>query len=102
MRVQQVVIEFILNHVDQIFNNGAPGSLENDGNGSSWILPTSPSSFLAIIMAPKDKLGWPFLTLSVGTVCMLITACVPVYGDCACVCVCSKDVVCFQVAVACF
>ncbi|XP_008580304.1 PREDICTED: rho GTPase-activating protein 31 [Galeopterus variegatus] len=30
VRVQQVVIEFILNHVDQIFNNGAPGSLEND------------------------------------------------------------------------
>ncbi|XP_037381398.1 rho GTPase-activating protein 31 [Talpa occidentalis] len=32
VRVQQVVIEFILNHVDQIFNSGAPGSLENDGN----------------------------------------------------------------------
>lgn len=32
VRVQQVVIEFILNHVDQIFNNGAPGSLENDEN----------------------------------------------------------------------
>lgn len=32
VRVQQVVIEFILNHVDQIFNNGAPGSLENDAN----------------------------------------------------------------------
>lgn len=32
VRVQQVVIEFILNHVDQIFNNGAPGSLENEEN----------------------------------------------------------------------
>uniref|UniRef100_A0A2I3TMS4 Rho GTPase activating protein 31 n=1 Tax=Pan troglodytes TaxID=9598 RepID=A0A2I3TMS4_PANTR len=32
VRVQQVVIEFILNHVDQIFNNGAPGSLEHDEN----------------------------------------------------------------------
>lgn len=32
VRVQQVVIEFILNHVDQIFNNGAPGPLENDEN----------------------------------------------------------------------
>ncbi|XP_047420140.1 rho GTPase-activating protein 31 [Sciurus carolinensis] len=32
VRVQQVVIEFILNHVDQIFSNGAPGSLENDEN----------------------------------------------------------------------
>ncbi|XP_014684527.2 rho GTPase-activating protein 31 [Equus asinus] len=32
VRVQQVVIEFILNHVDQIFNNGAPSSLENDEN----------------------------------------------------------------------
>ncbi|KAG8521999.1 Rho GTPase-activating protein 31, partial [Galemys pyrenaicus] len=32
VRVQQVVIEFILNHVDQIFNSGAPGSLENDEN----------------------------------------------------------------------
>ncbi|ELV11120.1 Rho GTPase-activating protein 31 [Tupaia chinensis] len=32
VRVQQVVIEFILNHVDQIFNNSAPGSLENDEN----------------------------------------------------------------------
>ncbi|XP_066097410.1 rho GTPase-activating protein 31 [Saccopteryx bilineata] len=32
VRVQQVVIEFILNHVDQIFNNGAPRSLENDEN----------------------------------------------------------------------
>ncbi|KAM7133736.1 rho GTPase-activating protein 31 [Molossus nigricans] len=32
VRVQQVVVEFILNHVDQIFNNGAPGSLENDEN----------------------------------------------------------------------
>ncbi|XP_069886256.1 rho GTPase-activating protein 31 isoform X1 [Dipodomys merriami] len=30
VRVQQVVIEFILNHVDQIFNNGAPGPLENN------------------------------------------------------------------------
>ncbi|XP_076974356.1 rho GTPase-activating protein 31 isoform X2 [Tamandua tetradactyla] len=30
VRVQQVVIEFILNHVDQIFNNGASGSLENN------------------------------------------------------------------------
>ena len=36
VRVQQVVIEFILNHVDQIFNNGTPGSLENNGNGSVW------------------------------------------------------------------
>ncbi|KAM6223126.1 rho GTPase-activating protein 31 [Rhynchocyon petersi] len=32
VRVQQVVIEFILNHVDQIFNNSAPRSLENDDN----------------------------------------------------------------------
>ncbi|KAK2091795.1 Rho GTPase-activating protein 31 [Saguinus oedipus] len=32
VRVQQVVIEFILNHVDQIFNSGAPGSLENDAD----------------------------------------------------------------------
>nr|XP_012636040.1 rho GTPase-activating protein 31 [Microcebus murinus] len=32
VRVQQVVIEFILNHVDQIFNNGAPGALENNEN----------------------------------------------------------------------
>lgn len=32
VRVQQVVIEFILNHVDQIFNNGSPGSLDNDEN----------------------------------------------------------------------
>uniref|UniRef100_A0A8C3WVL6 Rho GTPase activating protein 31 n=1 Tax=Catagonus wagneri TaxID=51154 RepID=A0A8C3WVL6_9CETA len=32
VRVQQVVIEFILNHVDQIFNNGSPESLENDEN----------------------------------------------------------------------
>ncbi|XP_036300672.1 rho GTPase-activating protein 31 [Pipistrellus kuhlii] len=32
VRVQQVVIEFILNHVDQIFNNGAPGPLENEEN----------------------------------------------------------------------
>ncbi|KAK2495616.1 hypothetical protein MC885_014339 [Smutsia gigantea] len=30
VRVQQVVIEFILNHVDQIFNNSAPGPLEDD------------------------------------------------------------------------
>lgn len=43
VRVQQVVIEFILNHVDQIFNNGAPSSLENDGNGSSWHTPHQPS-----------------------------------------------------------
>ncbi|XP_004577939.2 rho GTPase-activating protein 31 [Ochotona princeps] len=32
VRVQQVVIEFILNHVDQIFNSGAAGSLQNDEN----------------------------------------------------------------------
>lgn len=32
VRVQQVVIEFILNHVDQIFNSGAPSSVENDEN----------------------------------------------------------------------
>ncbi|XP_045641083.1 LOW QUALITY PROTEIN: rho GTPase-activating protein 31 [Ursus americanus] len=32
VRVQQVVIEFILNHVDQIFNNGTPASLENNEN----------------------------------------------------------------------
>ncbi|XP_007942055.1 rho GTPase-activating protein 31 [Orycteropus afer afer] len=32
VRVQQVVIEFILNHVDQIFNNNAAGSLENNEN----------------------------------------------------------------------
>ncbi|XP_004675252.1 PREDICTED: rho GTPase-activating protein 31 [Condylura cristata] len=32
VRVQQVVIEFILNHVDQIFNSGASGSLENEEN----------------------------------------------------------------------
>ncbi|XP_071471411.1 rho GTPase-activating protein 31 isoform X2 [Marmota flaviventris] len=32
VRVQQVVIEFILNHVDQIFSNDAPASLENDEN----------------------------------------------------------------------
>lgn len=32
VRVQQVVIEFILNHVNQIFNSGAPGSLEDDEN----------------------------------------------------------------------
>uniref|UniRef100_A0A8C6QHE6 Rho GTPase activating protein 31 n=1 Tax=Nannospalax galili TaxID=1026970 RepID=A0A8C6QHE6_NANGA len=32
VRVQQVVIEFILNHVDQIFNNGAPGTLQQDEN----------------------------------------------------------------------
>uniref|UniRef100_A0A8C0WB06 Rho-GAP domain-containing protein n=1 Tax=Castor canadensis TaxID=51338 RepID=A0A8C0WB06_CASCN len=30
VRVQQVVIEFILNHVDEIFNNGTPGTLENN------------------------------------------------------------------------
>ncbi|KAM4887861.1 rho GTPase-activating protein 31 [Thomomys bottae] len=30
VRVQQVVIEFILNHVDQIFNNGASQPLENN------------------------------------------------------------------------
>lgn len=39
VRVQQVVIEFILNHVDQIFNSGAPGSLQNDGTDSSWCIP---------------------------------------------------------------
>lgn len=32
VRVQQVVIEFILNHVDQIFNSGAPGALQQDEN----------------------------------------------------------------------
>lgn len=32
VRVQQVVIEFILNHVDQIFNSNAPASLENNEN----------------------------------------------------------------------
>ncbi|KAI5948527.1 Rho GTPase-activating protein 31 [Manis javanica] len=32
VRVQQVVIEFILNHVNQIFNNSAPSPLENDEN----------------------------------------------------------------------
>ncbi|XP_059019983.1 rho GTPase-activating protein 31 [Mustela lutreola] len=32
VRVQQVVIEFILNHVDQIFNNGTPASLEHNEN----------------------------------------------------------------------
>lgn len=32
VRVQQVVIEFILNHVEQIFNGGAPASLGNDEN----------------------------------------------------------------------
>ncbi|XP_075398594.1 rho GTPase-activating protein 31 [Tenrec ecaudatus] len=32
VRVQQVVIEFILNHVDQIFSSSAPRSLENDEN----------------------------------------------------------------------
>ncbi|KFO30733.1 Rho GTPase-activating protein 31 [Fukomys damarensis] len=31
VRVQQVVIEFILSHVDQIFSNSAPGALENNG-----------------------------------------------------------------------
>ncbi|XP_021064686.1 rho GTPase-activating protein 31 [Mus pahari] len=30
VRVQQVVIEFILNHADQIFNGGAPGALQQD------------------------------------------------------------------------
>ncbi|XP_006975808.1 rho GTPase-activating protein 31 [Peromyscus maniculatus bairdii] len=30
VRVQQVVIEFILNHADQIFNSGAPGPLQQD------------------------------------------------------------------------
>ncbi|XP_006884324.1 PREDICTED: rho GTPase-activating protein 31 [Elephantulus edwardii] len=32
VRFQQMVIEFILNHVDQIFNNSASGSLGNDEN----------------------------------------------------------------------
>ncbi|KAI5774017.1 ARHGAP31 [Gulo gulo luscus] len=32
VRVQQVVIEFILNHVDQLFNNGTPASLEHHEN----------------------------------------------------------------------
>lgn len=32
VRVQQLVIEFILNHVDQIFNNIKASSMENDGN----------------------------------------------------------------------
>ncbi|XP_005386498.1 PREDICTED: rho GTPase-activating protein 31 isoform X1 [Chinchilla lanigera] len=32
VRVQQVVIEFILSHVDQIFNSSTPGSLEKDEN----------------------------------------------------------------------
>lgn len=57
VRVQQVVIEFILNHVDQIFNNGAPGSLENDGNGSFWHTPYQ-SPFFALGMGPKNKLEW--------------------------------------------
>lgn len=30
VRVQQVVIEFILNHADQIFNGSAPGALQQD------------------------------------------------------------------------
>ncbi|XP_023573372.1 rho GTPase-activating protein 31 isoform X2 [Octodon degus] len=32
VRVQQVVIEFILSHVDQIFNSSTPGALEKDEN----------------------------------------------------------------------
>lgn len=32
VRVQQVVIEFILSHVDQLFSNTTPGALENNGN----------------------------------------------------------------------
>ncbi|KAM5281122.1 rho GTPase-activating protein 31 [Ctenodactylus gundi] len=32
VRLQQVVIEFILSHVDQIFSSSAPGALENDEN----------------------------------------------------------------------
>lgn len=43
VRVQQVVIEFILNHVDQIFNNSAPGPLENDGNVSACHTPHQPA-----------------------------------------------------------
>lgn len=42
VRVQQVVIEFILNHADQIFNSGAPGPLQQDGNGSLWPTPHTP------------------------------------------------------------
>lgn len=53
VRVQQVVIEFILNHVDQIFNNGTPASLEHNGNGFSWHTPHQ------AILLPKKKLGLP-------------------------------------------
>lgn len=74
VRVQQVVIEFILNHVDQIFNNGTPGSLENDGNDSSWH---------PLLLCPRHgireqvRVGWD-LALSVSYVCRLTTLCVSV------------------------
>lgn len=58
VRVQQVVIEFILNHVDQIFNNGSPGSLDNDGMALPGIHHARLPSFLALVTGPQSKLGW--------------------------------------------
>lgn len=57
VRVQQVVIEFILNHADQIFNGGAPGALQQDGNGSPppGISPASLASVIALPIQPPDK-----------------------------------------------
>ncbi|XP_045142094.1 rho GTPase-activating protein 31 [Echinops telfairi] len=53
VRVQQVVIEFILNHVDQIFSSSAHRSLENDGKNLFWH--HQPIFLLALIFVPKNS-----------------------------------------------
>jgi hypothetical protein len=73
-----VVIEFILNHVDEIFNNGTPGTLENNGNDSSGICPTRLYSFFG---PGQVRVGLVLaLTLCV-CVCVLLL-CVTVCRSC--------------------
>lgn len=60
VRVQQVVIEFILNHADQIFNGGAPGALQQDGNGSPppGTFPANLASLITLTIELPNKGVW--------------------------------------------
>lgn len=64
-----MVIEFILNHVDQIFNNGTPASLENNGNGFSWHTPHQAILLLCLTHGAQEEVRVGLLlALSVGCV----------------------------------
>uniref|UniRef100_A0A8D0GSK3 Rho GTPase activating protein 31 n=1 Tax=Sphenodon punctatus TaxID=8508 RepID=A0A8D0GSK3_SPHPU len=55
VRVQQLVIEFILNHVDEIFNNIAPSCKENDDNKPIIKSLTLPSASLPMKLVSLEE-----------------------------------------------